>query len=383
MSPESPGPDALAMLARVIEVGSDPDALFTRFLDLVVEATAADTGFVIFSDGQGEMRFRSGHRITADQANPKNPELSYGAVKRVLKSGLPFVAGPSQTSRAGTGSVTALRIRWILCVPIPHDHRVAGVVYLDQRGKGPGFTESHLNLVRQFCGRIGQVIMDTVRRGPTGTEPVQRSLTKLRSQHAFEGMVGPSPSMQQVFARLRAAAAGNGPLVIWGEPGTGRHTAAAAVGRLGARRSIVVALQPEQGQESIEMPPLRRRPDDLLPLLEHFLAASGHRTPRLGEGVLDALLSYGWPGNVAELEAEARRMAARGRDLIDVEDLPSWVRGSGPIGGALGDRVESYERTQITEELLRRGGNVEAAAKALGLSTRALRKRMKDLKIDG
>lgn len=383
MSPDPSGADALAMLARVIEVGSDPDALFTRFLDLVVEATAADTGFVIFSDEQGEMRFRSGHNITADKANAKNPELSYGAVKRVLKTGLPFVAGPSQTSRAGTGSVQALRIRWILCVPIPHEGRVAGVVYLDQRGKGPGFTETHLKLLRQFSGRIGQVMMDTVRRGPAGTEPVQRSLTKLRGQHAFEGMIGPSAPMQQVFARLRAAAAGDGPLVIWGETGTGRHTAAAAVERLADRpRSIVVSLQPPDGGEAVELPPLRRRPDDLPHLLEHFLAAAGSRPPRLEEGVMDALLSYGWPGNVAELEAEARRMAARGRDRITLEDLPAWIRGSGPSEGALADRVGAYERAQIVEELRLRGRDVEATAKALGLSTRALRKRMKELKID-
>ena len=409
--------EAVAMLARVIEVGSDSDALFGRILDLVVESTQADSGFVIFTGEDGEMRFRSGHNITEAQAGPGNPELSYGAVRRVLKSGLPYVAGPAQTGRGTSLSVRALSIRWLLCFPIPHEGRTVGVVYLDQRGDGPGFTDSHLKLMQQFAARIGHLVTDSasarasVSATRTKDNSLQKSLTKLREKHMFEGLVGPSAAMQQVFTQLRAAAANAEPLLIIGESGTGRRASAAAVHRHGRRggeiavggqapsqgtwvvtgpihappgvRLIVTTDDPGLDMDAlrITLPPLRDRVDDLPHLAEHFLGAGA---PALGDGVLDSLLSYRWPGNVRELEQEMARLKAGGRAAIGVDDLPLWIREqrSFTTSGLLGDRMKAFERMQIVEALQSRGQDVAAAASALGISAAELRARIKALGIE-
>ena len=73
---------------------------------------------------------------------------------------------------------------------------------------------------------------------------------------------------------------------------------------------------------TLTLPPLRDRPNDVLPLSLHFLKL--HGTLRgLSPRALEAMKAYGWPGNVRELQMVVRRagVLARG-DLIEPADLP-------------------------------------------------------------
>ena len=75
----------------------------------------------------------------------------------------------------------------------------------------------------------------------------------------------------------------------------------------------------------VHLPPLRERPEDIEPLLGHFLARSNERLGKEVSGftseALDALRSYSWPGNIRELENLVERMVlfASG-DNIGVEN---------------------------------------------------------------
>src|SRR3990172_1552888 len=75
----------------------------------------------------------------------------------------------------------------------------------------------------------------------------------------------------------------------------------------------------------IQIPPLRERPDDVLPLARHFTRANAERTPPLAgwsDEVEKLLLHHAWPGNARELENAIERgvVLARG-ERIEVEDL--------------------------------------------------------------
>ncbi|MFY9345332.1 MAG: sigma-54 dependent transcriptional regulator, partial [Planctomycetota bacterium] len=79
---------------------------------------------------------------------------------------------------------------------------------------------------------------------------------------------------------------------------------------------------------SIEMPPLRARPDDIGALAEHFLRrfASEHQRPavRFSAGALERLQQAPWPGNVRQLENVIERAVVLSRvETIDVADLPA------------------------------------------------------------
>jgi DNA-binding NtrC family response regulator len=72
----------------------------------------------------------------------------------------------------------------------------------------------------------------------------------------------------------------------------------------------------------IELPPLRSRPDDLGPLVEHFLARHDRqRRLTVSAAAMRALARYAWPGNIRELENEVQRWVALVEARVEAADL--------------------------------------------------------------
>ncbi|NMC69561.1 MAG: sigma-54-dependent Fis family transcriptional regulator [Myxococcales bacterium] len=129
------------------------------------------------------------------------------------------------------------------------------------------------------------------------------------------------------------------------------------------------------------LPPLRERPEDIQPLVEHFMARAQARMQkpvRLGPGVMQFLLSYDYPGNVRELEnliEQGVALAAGGVvRLSDIEVKPEAAPTTG--GQTLADVVASAERQAILSTIADTR-TLADAAKALGLSTTTLWRKMR------
>jgi len=125
----------------------------------------------------------------------------------------------------------------------------------------------------------------------------------------------------------------------------------------------------------VELPPLRSRPEDILPLAERFAEESGAPRPvRLSPGAIARLRSYPWPGNVLELRNSMERavqLAAGGEILA--EHLPSDpIMPIDAKKGRLREHVDSVERDAIVKALADTNNNQTHAAKRLGISRRAL-----------
>jgi len=125
---------------------------------------------------------------------------------------------------------------------------------------------------------------------------------------------------------------------------------------------------------SVELPPLRERPEDVPLLAVEFLrrafAEEGKRPGRLSDAALDMLLAHHWPGNVREIQNEMKRVAALspGGTRIQPNLLSPRIRfGDREPGPARLDRdLRSIERTRILEALEAERWNLSRAARALG-----------------
>ncbi|MCL4818203.1 MAG: sigma-54 dependent transcriptional regulator [Vicinamibacteria bacterium] len=130
---------------------------------------------------------------------------------------------------------------------------------------------------------------------------------------------------------------------------------------------------------SLELPPLRERRADVLPLALHFLKQARSRKS-LGPRALEALKGYDWPGNVRELQMVVRRadILCDG-DEIGPEHVPltrvARRGGSGelPSGLTLAELEERYIRKVLKEHDGQRG----KAAQALGIDVKTLYNRLK------
>ncbi|MTV37145.1 sigma-54 dependent transcriptional regulator [Duganella radicis] len=128
---------------------------------------------------------------------------------------------------------------------------------------------------------------------------------------------------------------------------------------------------------ALDVPPLRERRDDLLPLAEHFFHTFySERAPRVkgfSSRAAQAIREYDWPGNVRELINRVRRamVMAEGR-LIAPQDLGLAADAAAGAPMQLDDARIRAERDAIDASLLRAGSNITLAARDLGVSRMTL-----------
>jgi DNA-binding NtrC family response regulator len=127
----------------------------------------------------------------------------------------------------------------------------------------------------------------------------------------------------------------------------------------------------------LNVPPLRERREDILPLAARFIEELTKGRARFSETVSACLENYPWPGNVRELRNAMERAALLSRSEVILPDhLPTRVRAAGDQDSlpATGDqeRLDEIERQAILGSLRLHGSNRTETAKALGISRRAL-----------
>jgi two-component system response regulator FlrC len=143
----------------------------------------------------------------------------------------------------------------------------------------------------------------------------------------------------------------------------------------------------------LHVPPLRERPNDIVPLAMHLLRRLARDdkqpSPRLSEPAIERLLAHAWPGNVRELDNVMQRAvilqpgSTIGVDALRFESHD--IRLSLSSSPALGDDLKSREQELILNTLQEVMGDRQATANRLRISPRTLRyklARMREAGID-
>jgi transcriptional regulator with PAS, ATPase and Fis domain len=145
----------------------------------------------------------------------------------------------------------------------------------------------------------------------------------------------------------------------------------------------------------IPVPPLRKRPEDVLLLVEHFLRRYGRRERKPGchvsRDAAHLLLSYSWPGNVRELENEIQRALALSESEGEITPAllsDSITRIIEPVeavmreGESLHETLERIEAWLLRRALDAHDGHRTRTARRLGITREGLYKKMKRLGIE-
>lgn len=114
----------------------------------------------------------------------------------------------------------------------------------------------------------------------------------------------------------------------------------------------------------VAVPPLRERPDDVVPLARHLARRARGRDVPFTAAAERVLRGCGWPGNVRQL-SEVVTSAASRADTVDLRHLPADVL-SGTSRRLT--RIEAFERDEIIRLLTRPGISMAEAAEELGMS---------------
>ncbi|MEM9826057.1 MAG: sigma-54 dependent transcriptional regulator [Planctomycetota bacterium] len=166
----------------------------------------------------------------------------------------------------------------------------------------------------------------------------------------------------------------------------------------------------------VEIPPLRRRREDIPALVHHFLDHYNEVNDRyvvhLGPGTLEALQDYAWPGNVRELQNYIERAVVMSEtDELTLDTLPACLTGAAPTGDESSEDhsydamirktisrgmaesgglenvhskvIDRIEKELITQVLKSCGGVQTKAAARLGMNRNTLHKKIKDYGLGG
>jgi transcriptional regulator with PAS, ATPase and Fis domain len=259
------------------------------------------------------------------------------------------------------------------CAALPRE-LIESELFGHRKGAFSGATGEYLGLVRAAEG--GTLFLDEITEMPSET---QAKLLRVLQERT----VRPVGSTSEIPVEVRFIASTNRPI-----------REAVAEGRM--REDLYYRLK----VHTLELPPLRERPEDIALFVEHFILLFNQRYPRevkgVEEGALQALTRYDWPGNVRELMNAIEVAFAYGRtDHIRLEDLPSEISGrkelvqpGGDNGGSVFDALspiptfEESERILLERALDATNGNKLRAAKMLGISRKQLYAKIKKYSIE-
>ncbi len=233
-----------------------------------------------------------------------------------------------------------------------------------KKGAFTGATEDHIGIFEAANG--GTVFLDEI---ADASPQLQRSLLRVLQ----EGEVRRVGETEDRAVDVRIIAATNRDLKKEVEKGS-------------FREDLYYRLHGIQ----IDMPPLRRRIEDVPLLAEHLLTQakkdSNKSVGGLTVGAIRALTSYDWPGNVRELENKVRLAVALSEEGGEItSDLFAEAVDHAVSGASveyqkrLRDRVQEYEKRLIMDALEKCEGNITHTAKELGITRAGLQKKINRL----
>jgi DNA-binding NtrC family response regulator len=251
----------------------------------------------------------------------------------------------------------------VSCATIPEEH-AESVMFGREHGTVTGYPDAHSGLVEQ--GGAGTLFLDEVSALPL---PLQGKFLRLVEDGTYRKLGG----TRKLVSNARIVSSSNANLL-----------------KLVAEGRFRADLYYRLNAIELNIPPLRTRPEDIVPLAEHLIAEiarhTGQRIPSLTPAARALLGDHTWPGNVRELRNRLERALglSDGRAQLTAQSLfPEQSLLACPENriASLAEARERAERLQIEEAIRQTDGELGKAATLLGISRTTLWDKMRRLRI--
>jgi transcriptional regulator with GAF, ATPase, and Fis domain len=251
----------LLSLTRRLNSSLSLDRVLDYAVEAAVELTRAERGFLLLLGEDGEPRVAAG-RDGGDPAEPPSSSI----VARAIQTEEPVLATDAETDPRfrGRGSVHAMRLKSVLCVPIATPRGPIGALYVDSRVQRGRFAEADRELLSSLADHAAiavvnarlhadlaekaeklseqTTVIERLSRGKDREivrlkEQVEARQRALELRYDYSQIVGRGPAMRKVLEQLDRIIDSTVNVLIEGESGTGKELVARAIHWNGARRA--------------------------------------------------------------------------------------------------------------------------------------------------
>jgi len=241
----------------------DIPRLLERVMDTAVELTGAERGFLLLRTPGGKLKVEVARNIDRETIRKGGMTFSRSVAQEVAETGTPILTVSAQDDARLQlfASVSELRLKSVLGVPIRTSDRTLGTLYLDNRFVRGRFSEQDLELLLAFADQVAVVLENARLTGElearrSELEQARGELERLNRQqatelaearealaharrdlkHEYPDIIGRSPAMRRVLALVDRVVDHDVPVLIGGESGTGKELLARTLHTHGPRR---------------------------------------------------------------------------------------------------------------------------------------------------
>ncbi len=247
-TPSNPGIDRRSLL-RLVELGKrlatedDPDQVLRIVLHEAIELAGAQRGFVVTVQGE-ENEFALAENLDWSEIEQPSFEVSRTLIRKVVGEQKSVVLSVSDSYSETTfnRSLAEIGALSVACVPLVHERAAFGVLYLDTRDPSHVFAEATIQLLDLFAAQSAGALANAkehqakTRALEAAEETIRRHHTEDERRQRYEGLVGASDAMQEVYRRLDLIVPTEMPVILLGETGSGKEMAAHLIHSRGPRR---------------------------------------------------------------------------------------------------------------------------------------------------
>lgn len=230
--------EALSEISFRINSIQGPDILLGEVLEIAMQTLDAERGFILLTSQEHPDGFevKSSTNFSERQIG-ELVRISTSVVQEVLRVGEPVLVYEALEDERyrETESIVLEQIQSIACVPLRIKTRQIGAIYLDSLTKRGRFTRDHLPFLQAFANQAA-VAIENAQLYQSLRDENRRLRQEVQRVHGFEGIIGQSPRMRDVFETMSRVMDTDATVLVQGESGTGKELVARAIHYNGDRR---------------------------------------------------------------------------------------------------------------------------------------------------
>lgn len=259
----------LMAVTKAMAAHTDLPKVLEMIMDAAVEITDSERGFLVLREENGQWKVRTARNFDQEAVRGAENKISRSIAQQVARNGKPICTVNAQEDQRlqAFASVSELKLRSILCVPLILRETVIGTLYLDNRFKDGVFSDRELGLMEAFADHaaialenarlyeknldqadalarrteeveeLARILDDRMRKATEADAENMKPLSREGLKHDYSMIIGESPSMIEMFRLLDRVSESDIPVLVTGESGTGKELVAEALHKNSLRRS--------------------------------------------------------------------------------------------------------------------------------------------------